>query len=118
MKLAAIRIRGEVRKTPDLVETLKSLKLLHKNHCVIVEDIPQTMGMLRRASGYITWGPIKEDLLKELVEKRGTEKDQTHFKLSPPKGGFDRAGIRKYRKMRGACGHRGEDIEKLLRRMI
>jgi len=118
MKLAAIRIRGEVRKSPDITTTLKSLKLLHKNQCVIVEDTPPILGMLRKVSGYITWGSISEELLKELIEKRGSETEKKHFKLSPPKGGFDRAGIRKYIKMRGACGGRGKEIEALLRRMI
>ena len=48
MKIAAIRIRGEVRKSPDITATMKSLKLLHKNQCVILEDTPK--GTLWRKS--------------------------------------------------------------------
>ena len=118
MKIAAIRIRGEVRKTPDITATLNTLKLNHKNNCILLEDTPVSQGMLRKASGYITWGLISEDIVKELREKRGKTPGQTHFKLSPPKGGFDRGGIRKYYKMRGACGNRKEKINDLLRRMI
>ena len=116
MKIAVIRIRGEVRKTPDTVATLKYLKLFHKNQCSIFEDSPQTQGRLRKVGGYVTWGPVNDALIKELQEKRG--KDQTHFKLSPPRKGFGRGGIRKYIKMNGACGGRGEAIEELLRRMM
>ena len=118
MTIAAIRIRGEVRKTPDITATLTTLKLNHKNNCILLEDNPSSQGMLRKASGYITWGTISEDLVKELIEKRGKTPDQKHFKLSPPRGGFDQGGIRKYYKMRGACGNRKEKISDLLRRMI
>ena len=118
MKIAAIRVRGEVRKSPNIVDTLKTLNLNHKNHCVILEDTPVSIGMLRTVCGYVTWGELAADLEKELIEKRGKDKNQTVFKLSPPKGGFGRSGIRKYYKMQGACGNRGKDFEKLLRRMI
>ena len=118
MKIAAIRIRGEVCKSPDVHATMESLKLLHKNHCVLLEDTPVVKGMLRAVSGFITWGEIDDATLKKLVEKRGSESNKTHLRLSPPRGGFDRGGIRMYIKARGACGYRGKGINKLIARMV
>ena len=118
MNIAAIRIRGEVRKNPDIRTTLKYLKLFHKHNCTILEDTPQNLGMLRKVCGFITWGQISDELFKELCEKRGSETNKTHFRLSPPKGGYDCEGIRKYIKMRGACGDRKDKISELLKRMI
>jgi large subunit ribosomal protein L30 len=40
------------------------------------------------------------------------------FKLHPPKGGFERAGIKKPYSMHGALGYRGTEINKLIRKMI
>ncbi len=40
------------------------------------------------------------------------------FKLHPPIGGFERAGIKKPFSIGGALGYRGSEINKLLRKMI
>ena len=40
------------------------------------------------------------------------------FRLTPPKGGFERAGIKKSYAIGGALGYRGKDINKLVQRMI
>jgi large subunit ribosomal protein L30 len=116
-KLVAIRIRGSVRKLPDLKLTLDKLRLRRKNQCVIVNDTPMMIGMLRRVESCITWGKASDEAIKELIEKRGSEKNHTHFKLSPPRGGFERGGIRKYIKMNGAHGRR-EKMDDILRKMI
>lgn len=40
------------------------------------------------------------------------------FRLTPPVGGFERAGIKKAYSVGGALGYRGKDINKLVVRMI
>jgi large subunit ribosomal protein L30 len=40
------------------------------------------------------------------------------FKLHPPRGGFERGGIKKPYSMNGALGYRGNTINKLIRKMI
>lgn len=118
MKIAIIRLRGAVNKSPDLKATLRCLRLHHKNQCVVVEDSPSLKGMFRKIIGVATWGKISESLIKELVEKRGRKDMKMHFKLAPPKQGFERGGIRRNFKIGGACGNRGEGIEELIRRMM
>ncbi|MHC1601520.1 MAG: 50S ribosomal protein L30 [Candidatus Nezhaarchaeales archaeon] len=68
---AVIRLRGCVGVPPDIKLTLQSLRLTRKNHCTIVEATPSIEGMLKKASGYITYGEISEDTLAALLEKRG-----------------------------------------------
>jgi len=43
---------------------------------------------------------------------------KTFFRLHPPIGGFERAGIKKNYAQGGALGYRGKDINKLIERMI
>ncbi len=69
--LAAVRIRGIVNVNCHIRETMKLLRLTRANHCVLVPDTPQFMGMLRKAKDYITWGEISPRTVKEMIIKRG-----------------------------------------------
>ncbi len=40
------------------------------------------------------------------------------FRLTPPRGGFDKEGIKKPYSLNGALGYRGKEINSLLRRML
>jgi len=40
------------------------------------------------------------------------------FRLNPPRGGFERGGIKKSVSVGGALGYRGADVSKLIERMI
>ena len=40
------------------------------------------------------------------------------FRLNPPRGGFERRGIKKPRSLGGALGYRGDKIKELLGRMV
>ncbi|MEM4575831.1 MAG: 50S ribosomal protein L30 [Candidatus Nezhaarchaeales archaeon] len=68
---AVIRLRGCVGVPPDIKLTLQSLRLARKNHCIIVEATPSVEGMLKKVSGYITYGEVNEEILASLLEKRG-----------------------------------------------
>ena len=116
MKLAGIIVRGVIGSTPNIVKTFELLKLKHKYNCVVLSDTPANRGMLRKVENFLAWGEIDDETLKLLDEKRG--KKSNHYCLHPPKKGFDVGGIRKYYKMRGACGYRGKEINNLIVRMI
>ncbi|MBI4441168.1 50S ribosomal protein L30 [Candidatus Woesearchaeota archaeon] len=142
MKLAAIRIRGCNRVNQTIERTLNQLHLYRKNFCVVIDDTPSYRGMLSKVKDYITYGPIDDTTYKTLVDKRGEEfiqpvtdknklityetryvaigekKYKPFFRLHPPRGGFDRKGTKKAFSLGGALGYRGEEIRKLLARMV
>ena len=88
-KIAVIRIRGNVNVRGVIKDTLDMLKLMKKNYCVVYDKTSSIVGMLKKVKDYVTWGEIKEQTLKLLVDKRG-KKDKKGFALQPPRGGFER----------------------------
>jgi len=82
--------------------------------------------MVKKAKDYITYGEIDDDVLKLLIEKRGQkskDKDgkevmKKFFRLSPPRKGFERKGIKIGFNAGGALGYRGKKINDLIKRMI
>lgn len=140
-KIAVILVRGLIDVKKPVKDTLKMLRLTHKNHCAVLENNPISQGMLKKAKDYITWGEISEEIFKELVEKRGEEykgpetcskgkikykrlfaynnkKYKKYFRLNPPRKGFGRKGIKMPFKVGGALGYRGEKINDLIGRML
>lgn len=72
-KIAIIRIRGVRRISPRISKTLELLRLNKPNHCVVVEDTPQTNGMINVVKDYVAYGKIEEKTLFLLFNKRGTK---------------------------------------------
>ncbi|MCX6775474.1 MAG: 50S ribosomal protein L30 [Candidatus Micrarchaeota archaeon] len=70
-RIAVIRVRGEVGVRRKVEDILRRLMLTRVNHCVVVDDSPESMGMVKKCSSYITWGEITPDTLALLVMKRG-----------------------------------------------
>ena len=66
---AVIRIRGTAKKNFAHVDTMEMLRLFKPNHLVLVDERAQ--GMLLKIQDFITWGEISQDVLEQLVEKRG-----------------------------------------------
>lgn len=155
MKFAVVQVRGTLGMNKKFKDTLKFLKLVRKNSCVVLDDNRNYLGMLVLLKDYITWGNIDEQTFKLLLEKRGrlfgnkllTEdylkekmkfsfdeftknfftgrvklKDvaglKPFFRLMPPRGGFDRGGIKKPFSLGGSLGYRGDHINNLIRRML
>lgn len=123
--LAAILIRGLCHVDYKIKDTLQMLNLKNKYRCIIVKDVPVYQGMLKKCKDYITWGEIDPSLLAELREKKervsiikGKKKVVPFFRLKPPKGGFERKGVKLSFKNKGALGYRGNAINALIRRMI
>jgi len=71
MKLAVLRVRGIRNVDPKIRRTLEMMRLEKPNHLVVIEDSPANLGMLNVVKDYVTFGPIKEDLLLALLAKRG-----------------------------------------------
>ena len=69
--LAVVRIRGKVNVRGEIEDTLKMLRLNRVNHCVLVPETSGYIGMLRKASGWVTWGNIDEKTAIKLFQERG-----------------------------------------------
>ena len=140
-KIAIILVRGLVNVKGTVKDTLKMLRLTRKNHCVILENNPVNMGMIKKAKDYITWGEIDDKTYSELISKRGEEylgpetcskgkikynkffvhegkKLKKYFRLNPPRKGFGRKGIKIPFKVGGGLGYRGEKINELIKNML
>ncbi len=145
MKLAVIRVKGGFKIRQEFKDTLSLLRLNKKHHCVLLDDNPVNMGMIKKVREWVTWGPINEETLKALIKKRGrlagnkritlSDKEidklvkdflagksglqgiKPVFRLSPPKKGWEHGTI-KLQYPEGALGPRGESINNLLKRMI
>ncbi len=137
--LAIVRVRAPAEVRDSINDTLKMLRLTRANHCVLVPESPSTAGMLLKARGCITWGPVRAELVEELVAKRGRlagdervepgeakkaaaailKGERTAvkpvFRLNPPSKGY-RATKRAWPK--GDLGDRGEKINELIERMM
>lgn len=116
MKVAIVRVRGDVRIRHDVRKTFETLSLNQKNHCAIVEDTPITRGMIQVVSPFVTWGPVDEKALAAL-KKRGGDNEKV-FRLNPPRKGYGRKGIKIAFSRGGALGDRKEKINDLLLRMV
>lgn len=113
MKLAVVRVRGDVRIGSDVRGTFIMLRLHKKNHCVVVEDAPHIKGMLTTIKPFATWGPVDEKTMAAL-KKKGDKV----FRLNPPRKGYGRKGVKMPFSLGGATGDRKEKINDLLSRMV
>ena len=122
-QIAVIRLRGTDDVNCEIEKTMRMLRLHKKHTCSIYPKTDVLMGMLNKVKDYTTYGEIDEETHKLLVEKRGvkdakTGKVENHFHLSPPRGGFERGGIKHPFASKGALGYRKEKINVLLKKMI
>jgi large subunit ribosomal protein L30 len=142
MKIAVILIRGTIGLPNRVKDTLTMLNLYRKNYCTFLEDTPSIRGMLNKVKDYVTWGSVTEETIKLLFEKRGEEyteretdsqgkinykrkwfefngkKIKKYFRLSPPRGGFEKNGIKKTFIQGGALGHRKDKMNDLIKKMV
>jgi large subunit ribosomal protein L30 len=71
MKIAVVRVRGRRKVKPGIEKTLGLLRLERPNHCVLLDDTPQNMGMLQVVKDYVTYGPVDENTVYRLLSRRG-----------------------------------------------
>jgi len=116
VKIAIVRVRGQVRIRHDMVRAMEQLNLRKRHHATIVEESPSVAGQLRKIQNFVTWGPVSEDTVKKMAPRaRG---DNRWYALPPPRKGYGRKGIKLPFAKGGALGDRGEKINDLLLRMV
>ena len=148
MTWAVVRIRGKVRRSASVADTLRMLRLTRQNHCVIVPENPAYRGMVRKVKDFITWGEVTPEVVAKLLLKRGGLTDAAvkansrfksvwDFSQALAKGEATVADVKGQAPVlrlhpprggfiatkrpfndRGDLGYRGKDINALLERMI
>jgi len=133
--IAVVRVRGMVNLSHDIKETFKHLNLYNKNWAIFIN--PSMMGMVNKVKDYVTWGEVSDEVLDDIITKRGekvseytkdTQRDKyfeynekrykSFFRLSPPKKGYGRKGVKIPFVKGGALGDRKNKINDLLKRMV
>jgi large subunit ribosomal protein L30 len=121
-KVAVLLVRNTTGASGAVRDTLKMLRLHKKFTCTIFDKTEAMMGMLAKTKDYTTYGEIDDETLKLLTEKRGKTdpegKPRKDFHLSPPKGGFERKGIKQGFSQGGVLGYRGSKINELIKKML
>ena len=145
---AVIKIRGSIKLKKDIADTLKMLRLHRKNHCVLLTETKDIIGMLHKVKDYVTWGEISKNILKNLILKRGRKPGNRRITEEEGKKIFEevkesknnigklliKLGVKpvfrltppskgfkmsiKQHYPKGELGYRGEKINELLKRMI
>jgi large subunit ribosomal protein L30 len=119
VKIAAMRIKGQFAVAEGFKPTMDMLGLGRKNRCVILEDSPNNMGMIKKVKDFITYGEIDKEVLAKLEKKKEPiikTESMIVFSLPNPKGGFKH--IKKGYNEGGDLGYRGKEINELLERVI
>ncbi len=140
-EIAVIRIKGLTKIEAGMKETLERTRLRRKYVCVIMKESPETRIILNKIRSFVAYGKIDDATLKELVTKRAepasaensnkkkvdVEKAikevkageyvtiKPYFRLQPPIGGVKSS---KKHFPKGILGEHGEEINKLLKRML
>ena len=68
---AVVQVRGVVKTRRDIKDTLKMLRLHHINHCVLVQDTPENLGMIRKVKDYVAYGEVDAATIETLLVTRG-----------------------------------------------
>lgn len=108
--VAVIRVRGMTKVRYEIRDTMAMLGLTRKHSMVIREATPSVLGMIKKAKDYVTYGFVD----KAIADRFGL---CNTIHLHPPRGGFERGGIKKNFSIGGALGYRGEKISELIEKM-
>ncbi|HDP73488.1 MAG TPA: hypothetical protein ENN46_00820 [Candidatus Woesearchaeota archaeon] len=122
-KVAVVLIRSRIGTDIRIKDALDRLSLRKKMVCSVFDKSPSLMGMLERVKDYATYGEISDETFKLLSEKRkdrkaGSGSKSSVFFLAPPKGGFERKGIKVPFSNGGVLGYRKEKMNDLILKMI
>jgi large subunit ribosomal protein L30 len=66
----AIRIRGTVRASMWVRETLQMLHLTRNNYAVLIDNRPSFLGMVSRVKDYVTYGEASKETIAALIKKK------------------------------------------------
>ena len=70
-RIAVVRVRGKAKVRGNIEETMKLLNLTRVNHCTVIDNKAQYMGMIKKVNNHVTWGEIDDGMLEKLLDKRG-----------------------------------------------
>ena len=118
-EFAVIRIRKSTKINHKIKDTLDMMNLKRINHCILLKSTPTNLGMIKKCKDYITWGEINSET-KKLLTKRKDKKNNNKilYRLHPPRGGFERKGIKKTFNLGGVLGYRKDKINILIKKML
>lgn len=68
---AIVQVRGTVNTRREIKDTLKMLRLHHVNHCVLVPDTPEYLGMVRKVKDFVAYGEVDAETLTTILSTRG-----------------------------------------------
>lgn len=116
MKIAVIRIHGQVGLRKEIVETFNRLRLRRKYSCIVLEGTKEELGMVKKVRDFVAYGEISDIVYKKLNEKRKT-KIKNFYRLHPPRGGID---AKKHfgETNKAVLGDNREKINELVERML
>jgi len=69
--LAVVQVRGTVNSRREIRDTLKMLRLHHINHCVIIPNTPEYLGMVRKVKDFVAYGEVDEETFVTILQTRG-----------------------------------------------
>ena len=64
-------MHGQINSSAPVRKALNELWVSRKFSASVVADDAPTVGMLRLCKDYVAWCPVNEELLSELLKKRG-----------------------------------------------
>lgn len=116
-EVAVLLVRGRINISTPIKDTLDQLGLNKKHACSVIKLDAHTKGMLQKVKDYCTWGSVSADTVAKLKSQSRDEK-RIRANLHPPRGGYERKGIKHTYKNKGVLGDRGEAMDKLVQRML
>jgi len=66
----AVRIRGTIRASQEVRETLHMLNLTRNNYAVLIDNRPAFLGMLKTVQNFITWGEASKETVNMIIKER------------------------------------------------
>ncbi len=121
MKIAIIRIKGQIGLRKAVAETLFRLRLRRKYACVVIDNpSKEQLGMIKKVQNFVAFGEIGEEMYKELVKKRGQKNVKGElkpfFRLHPPRKGIE--AKKHFGVGKGVLGDHKTKINELIERML
>ncbi len=130
--IAIIRVRGRVKISSDIEETLKRLRLNRVNNCVVVDMDGSYKGMIKKCQNHVAYGDIDGETMESLLKRHlpevdakeilsgkkkiGEIRESMPFRLHPPRHGYK--SVKRGYQQGGSLGNMGKDINGLIKRMI
>ncbi|MFH0868889.1 MAG: 50S ribosomal protein L30 [archaeon] len=71
VKIAVVRIRGDVGLNPNVRKTFELLRLYKKNYCVVLPTDKSTIAMVQRVKDFVAFGEISKETFAKLLQHRG-----------------------------------------------